>query len=78
MLPVNGSNPKINILYIGAYILKKLNNQTNKSMKIVDVFKILTRELLISIDHIILALDWLYMISAIDGNKKEVYINETN
>lgn len=78
MLPVNGSNPKINILYIGAYILKKLNNQTNKSMKIVDVFKILTRELSISIDHIILALDWLYMISAIDGNKKEVYINETN
>jgi hypothetical protein len=78
MLPVNGSNPKINILYIGAYILKKLNNQTHKSMKILDLFRILTRELSISIDHIILALDWLYMISAIDGNKKEVYINETN
>lgn len=78
MLPVNGSNPKINILYIGAYILKKLNNQTHKSMKILDLFRILTRELSISIDHIILALDWLYMISAIDRNKKEVYINETN
>ncbi len=78
MLPVNGSNPKINILYIGAYILNKLNNQTHKSMKILDLFKVVTRELSISIDHIILALDWLYIISAIDGNKKEVYINETN
>lgn len=78
MLPVKGTSPKINILYIGAYILKKLNNQAYKRMNIVDLFKVLTRELSISIDHIILALDWLYMISAIDGNKKEVYINETN
>lgn len=78
MLPIKGSNPKINILYIGAYILKKLNKQKSKRMKILDLFKIVTKELSISIDHIILALDWLYIISAIDGNKKEVYINETN
>jgi len=78
MLPVNGSNPKINILYIGAYILKELNNQTSKHMEILELFKVGTRDLSISIDHIILTLDWLYIISAIDGNKKEVYINETN
>ncbi len=78
MLPIKGSNPKINILYIGAFILKKLNKQKRKRMKILDLFKIVTKELSISIDHIILALDWLYIISAIDGNKKEVYINETN
>jgi hypothetical protein len=47
-------------------------------MKILDLFKIVTKELSISIDHIILALDWLYIISAIDSNKKEVYINEIN
>ena len=78
MLPIKGSNPKINILYIGAFILKKLNKQKRKRMKILDLFKIVTKELSISIDHIILALDRLYIISAIDGNKKEVYINETN
>lgn len=78
MLPIKGSNPKINILYIGAYVLKKLNKQKSKRMKILDLFKIVTKELSISIDHIILALDWLYIISAIASNKKEVYINEIN
>lgn len=78
MLPVNGSNPRINILYIGAYILKELNNQPNKRIEILKLFEIVTKNLSISIDHIILALDWLYIISAIKGNMKEVYINETN
>lgn len=45
MLPIKGSNPKINILYIGAYILKKLNKQKSKRMKILDLFKIVTKEL---------------------------------
>ncbi|WP_421311959.1 ABC-three component system middle component 6 [Aeromonas veronii] len=45
-------------------------------MPIVQIFKVVTRELSVSVDHIILALDWLYIISAIDCNGKEAFINE--
>ena len=76
MLPIKGCNPEANVLYIGAYILKNLNDRKRKRTTIKHLFKVVTRELSISVDHIILALDWLYIMRAIDHNGKEVYINE--
>ncbi len=76
MLPTKGCNPEFNVLYIGGFILKKIHERKNKKMPIVQIFKVVTRELSVSVDHIILALDWLYIISAIDCNGKEAFINE--
>ncbi|MBS6928431.1 MAG: hypothetical protein KH152_08015 [Finegoldia magna] len=42
----------------------------------IQIMKIGTKELRVSVDHIILALDWLYIISAIGYDKKGVFINE--
>ncbi|MCP4985660.1 MAG: hypothetical protein GY928_06190 [Colwellia sp.] len=76
MLPIKGCNPEINILYIGAYILEKLNTRKNKRITIKQLFKLGSAELDVSVEHIILALDWLYIISAINHNNQEVFINE--
>ncbi|MCD9501666.1 hypothetical protein GLP37_05695 [Photobacterium phosphoreum] len=76
MLPTKGSNPEVNVLYIGGFILKKLHERKRKRMTITQLMKVGTKELSISVDHIILALDWLYIISAIGYDSNEVFINE--
>lgn len=76
MLPTKGSHPKLNMLYIGGFILKKLHEHKKKRMSISQLIRIGAKELSVSVDHIILALDWLYIISAISYNSKEVFINE--
>ncbi len=76
MLPIKGSHPKMNVLYIGGFILEKLHERKKKRMTITQLIKIASKELSVSIDHIILTLDWLYIISAIGYNEKEIFINE--
>ncbi|WP_109392940.1 ABC-three component system middle component 6 [Proteus terrae] len=76
MLPTKGSHPEMNVLYIGGFILKTLNENKRKRMTITQLMKIGSKELSVSVDHIILTLDWLYIISAIGYNKKEIFINE--
>lgn len=76
MLPIKGGDPEINILYIGAYILRKIRRQKNKRMEIKKIFEIGENELFISVDYIIITLDWLYILSAIICNGSEVIINE--
>jgi len=76
MLPTKGTPPELNVLFIGGYILKKLNNTNNKRISILKLMDLGTKELSISVDYMILTLDWLYIISAINHNGKEVFINE--
>lgn len=76
MLPIKGSHPKMNVLYIGGFILEKLHERKKKRMTITQLIKIASKELSVSIDHIILTLDWLYIISAIGYNEKGIFINE--
>ncbi|HHQ2584333.1 TPA: ABC-three component system middle component 6 [Providencia rettgeri] len=76
MLPIKGSHPKMNVLYIGGFILEKLHERKKKCMTITQLIKIASKELSVSVDHIILTLDWLYIISAIGYNEKEIFINE--
>ncbi|MEX3172934.1 ABC-three component system middle component 6 [Serratia quinivorans] len=64
------------MLYIGGFILKKLQERKRERMTITQLMKIGVKELSVSVDHIILSLDWLYIISAIGYDGKEVFINE--
>jgi len=74
MIPSNGCHPEINVLFIGGFILKTLKEQNN--IDIASLFKKGNNELKVSTDHMILALDWLYVISAIDYKKNEITLNE--
>ena len=76
MLPTKGAHPEVNVLYIGGFIIKKLHERKRKRMTISQLMEVGPKELSVSVDHIILALDWLYIISAISYNSKEVFINE--
>lgn len=76
MLPIKGSHPEMNVLYIGGFILKKLHGCRRERITITQLMKVGAQELSVSVDHIILALDWLYIISAIGYDGKEVFINE--
>lgn len=76
MLPTKGTHPEMNVLFIGGFILKQLHECKRGRMTLIQLMKVGTKELSVSVDYIILALDWLYIISAIGYDKKEVFINE--
>lgn len=78
MIPIKGSNPDINVVFIGAFVLTQLHESRGRKMKIIRLMKLGEKELSISIDHMILTLDWLFTISAIKHINDEVFINETN
>lgn len=73
MLPINGCDPKLNVYFIGGIILKEINH---RECNLSELIQITSSELDVSIDHIILSLDWLFMISAINVNGNMVTINE--
>jgi hypothetical protein len=74
MIPSIECDPKINVVYIGGQILITLKDQ---NMYIDDLINTVTQELKVSIDHVILSLDWLHIISAIQLNENMVFISET-
>lgn len=74
MIPVIGCDPRINVVRIGAYILYKLKTGPIDLRQLIENCSSYYN---ISIDHVILTLDWLYTISAIDINTNEIKINET-
>ncbi|MCE8015500.1 hypothetical protein HOP62_05340 [Halomonas sp. MCCC 1A17488] len=73
MIPRSGCDPEINVVSIGAKILKKIAEE-NSSLDV--ILSDCSSELKVSIDHIILSLDWLFSIKAIEYNGVEVFINE--
>jgi hypothetical protein len=73
MIPRRGCDPEINVVFIGAKILKKIKEE-NSSIN--SILKNCSSELKVSIDHIILSLDWLFSIKAIGFDGREVFINE--
>lgn len=74
MIPRNGCDPEINVVSIGAKILKKVAEE-NPSLDA--ILTDCSLDLKVSIDHIILSLDWLFAIKALGINGTEVFINET-
>jgi hypothetical protein len=75
MIPRSGCDPEINVVSIGAKILKKMI-ENNSSLD--EILTHCPSELQVSIDHIILSLDWLFSIKTIEFDGKEVFINGTN
>lgn len=76
MIPKMDVDPNINIVVIGAYILKKIKFENSISLN--SLIEKSSYELSLSIDHIILAIDWLYIINSISINfsTMEIYLNE--
>lgn len=75
MIPNSGCNPHINIIEIGAHLLKTLKQAPCEILKLLENC---STDLAVSIDHVILSLDWLYTISAIERIEDEIYINDFN
>lgn len=76
MIPKIDVDPNLNIVVIGAYILQKL--KIDKCINLDSLIETVSIELSLSIDHIILSLDWLYIINSIILNDitKEICLNE--
>lgn len=72
MIPSPGCDPKINIVVLGGEILKSLSNG---GLGIEEIMEQCAKANKVSIDHIILSLDWLFMISAIKYNQDMVFLN---
>lgn len=72
MIPVEGSDPELNIVSIGAMILKKVMIEKTGIDHIISFYP---DELGVSVDHVILTLDWLFTINAIGFDGSEVYIS---
>lgn len=73
MIPSRGCDPEINVVSIGAKILKKIAEEKSSLDSILSECSL---EFGVSIDHIILSLDWLFSIKAIESNGIGVFINE--
>lgn len=73
MIPKIGTSPQINVVTIGAKILIYLS-QKNQYCIIDDLFEYFQENSNLSLDHIILSLDWLYTIKAISIKDNQVFI----
>lgn len=72
MIPNIGCDPDRNIVKLGSVILEELKR---KNLTTQEALLILPRRLDVSIDHIILTLDWLYAIESISIKDEEIAIN---
>lgn len=75
MIPDLGCSPNINVLTIGAEILKRLSEEP---IELNDLLFKLPKELDLSIDHIILSTDWLFSLGTISMIDDKVAINASN
>jgi hypothetical protein len=74
MLPNPGGDPRINIIRIGAFLLEILREGP---ADVSDLLRRCSDAFQVSIDHVILSLDWLFIISAIQISNEKVRIHET-
>ncbi|MEJ2765615.1 ABC-three component system middle component 6 [Photobacterium sp. MCCC 1A19761] len=73
MIPIEGCDPKLNVLYIGGKILEEISGG---GVDLDYLIKEMSKKYNVSTDHIILTLDWLFIISAINIKSNMVIINE--
>lgn len=72
MIPRPGCDPNINVFVIGASILNALREE---QLLIDDILRRFSFALSVSVDHVILSMDWLYMIGAIKIESEVVKLN---
>lgn len=72
MLPSPGCDPEINVVVLGAKILKLVTSEEIEVNWLLEEF---SAEIGVSVDHVILCVDWLYMIDAVylDGERIRAY-----
>ena len=75
MIPELGCSPQINILTIGASIIGRLKESP---LEIDDLLLNMSKALNISMDHIILTTDWLFLLGILSVEGSKVTLNETN
>lgn len=73
MIPKVGTHPEINIITIGAKILVYLSHR-NQGCIMDEIFEYFQKNSNLSLDHIILSLDWLFIIRAISIKDDQVFI----
>ena len=74
MILNTGCDPKVNVVFIGSEILKLLLSESLNLRSLIIKIK---NTLNVSVDHVILSLDWLFMIKAINIYNDKIVINET-
>ncbi len=72
MIPEIGESPYVNVVVIGAGIILLLQNDVND---ILDIYEKCSQDFGVSIDHVILALDWLFAIGVIFLEKERIYFD---
>ncbi|GAB3469458.1 ABC-three component system middle component 6 [Azotobacter salinestris] len=63
------SDPKLNPVYIGARILTEMASSEFTQVGVEDLYDVVRRELGVSYEVFVCALDWLYVAGAIDLNE---------
>lgn len=71
MIPNSGCDPRVNVVRLGAELLQFLHSGPQT---IAELLKRSSEKLGVSVDHVILTLDWLYAISAIECVNDEIFI----
>jgi hypothetical protein len=64
------TNPARNIYFIGAKVLDIIKADANKEIDIFDTFQKMNMQEKISMNLFTLALDWLFLIGAVNKNRK--------
>lgn len=75
MIPSSRCDNNLNVIILGHKILSLIKFD---SLSFNDIFNILPKSFGVSDDHIILTLDWLYTINAIEVRNNKVYLNGTD
>lgn len=73
MIPSVGCDPDLNVISIGASILNRLKGG---AIGLDELLNKLPARLGVSVDHVILTVDWLYTIRAVNYNDNGDLINE--
>lgn len=72
------SDPKLNPIKIGAFILNKMSAHEYKEIGIEQLYEYVRKEFGTSYDVFTYTLDWLYVVGAIDLSSKGKITRETN
>jgi hypothetical protein len=72
MIPSVGCDPERNVVSMGAKVLEMISvSNFDLGELIIHASNFFS----VSIDHVIIAIDWLYMIRAIEFHNGEVFLN---
>ena len=67
LLPDNNVNPQDSLYYIGSLVIEILKN--TPSIKIIDLLQKLNETKSLTIETLLLTLDWLYLVNIVEVNE---------